>query len=184
MSICIIPNFLLLWKMLQRLFMVQVSWCAGVHTEKLLSLGTSDSIIQLCLSRTYCTRLSSQAQWPKVNQPFHCQDLPGPTGPKALPGSLPMPLSPRFSWHAGPHCLCLVEGVSLSSWSETSSHSPQTVVMSVSALAWFLAPRLSYQLPWEGRFSNYIIRAKESLVTVPRTDDLPTLSNEATEPFL
>lgn len=110
MSICIIPSFLLLWTMLQRLFMVQVSWCAGVHTEKLLSLVTSDPIIQLCLSRIYYTRLSSQAQWPKVNQPFHCQDLPGPAGPKALPGSLPMPLSPRFSWHAGPHCLCLVEG--------------------------------------------------------------------------
>lgn len=96
----------------------------GVHGYIVL-LGTYWGIAK---SRSFwpdCTAMSIQnlpyqteSPWAvtKVDQPFQCQGLPGPTAPKGLPCSLPVPLSPRFNRHAGPHHLCLVEGVSLSSW--------------------------------------------------------------------
>lgn len=145
--------------------------CLGMHGCIVL-LGTYSGTTKSRHFWPHHTALSIQyllyqtellEQWPKVNHLFQCQGLPGSTAPKALPCSLPVLLSPRFNWHVGPHHLCLVERVSLSSW---SGHSPQAGVMSVSSLAVFSAPPFSCQSQGEGRFRNYFIRAKEPFMSI------------------
>lgn len=146
--------------MLSRPFLVRVSWA---HTEE-RSLGTSGPLIPLvCLELTDPD--SSHA-----NQPFRCQ------APQAQGFSSFLPhqcLSPQTQWACWAASSLPGGRGEFLSWSETSGHSPQTVVLSVLALAVLSAPALSVQSPGEGTFSSDIIRAKESFVTGPSTGGSP-----------